>query len=80
MLTVPVHATVIILEESRSPQLTMTGGTGAVSTVPFQTVFSILIFITLFVFYFGYHADSYRVASALELRRKEGVENVDSQP
>lgn len=45
MLTIPVHATVMILGLSIVPQLTITGGTGASRALPFQTIFRLKDFL-----------------------------------
>jgi hypothetical protein len=41
VLIIPVQAIVNILELSISPQLTITGGTGAISAPPFHFIFDI---------------------------------------
>ena len=45
MLIIPVHATVIIFEFSISPELTITGGRGAISAPPRHFIFAIIISI-----------------------------------
>lgn len=47
-MVIPVHATVRMFELSISPQLTITGGRGAMSAPPFHLIFA----ISLFPFYF----------------------------
>ena len=48
VFTVPVHATVMMFAFPGSPQVTMTGGTGAVIAVPFHTAL-LLIFESFFL-------------------------------
>ena len=43
VLMIPVHATVIIFEFSISPELTITGGRGAMSAPPRHFIFAIVI-------------------------------------
>ena len=43
VLIIPVHATVIILEFSISPEETITGGTGAIKAPPFHFIFDIFL-------------------------------------